>query len=304
MEIAQEENLRPLNVLQQHCQSWLQYGFCPCKYLGQRTCLKASAVPSQQVRERVSSFVYPSDVSDIESDKDSYPDSEEESDESFLAKMNDGNEPRPCPFLHTYPAGMSWRDRSEHRKKTEYMAKLFDLSPNAFLTEQHFDKSEKEKLVMLMQVSSELANDDLCATKAERKEVNNEKEEGGIGGDSRKGLVRSVSSSSLYEAELSQSHTANSVGRKRCRRSEGLERAPTCEELGGSTTRSTAATSSSSSSNSSNSRSSSSSSNSSRNSSRNSSSRSSSNCSRRDLGIDPLSHHRRPQVVSETDSDA
>ena len=38
------------------------------------------------------------------------------------------------------------------------MATLFDLSPNAFLREQKFNKSEKEKLLMFMQVSSKLMN--------------------------------------------------------------------------------------------------------------------------------------------------
>ena len=95
-------------VLQKYCQSWLKYGFCAQRYLSRKTCLRA---PSNEMGERESSFVYPSDVSDISCDQNSYSDIEEESDESFLARENDGTESIPCPFLHSYPAELSKRDR-------------------------------------------------------------------------------------------------------------------------------------------------------------------------------------------------
>ena len=75
--------------------------------------------PSNEMGERENSFVYPSDVSDISCDQNSYSDIEEESDD-FLARENDGTESILCPFPAFYPAELSKRDRTVHRESELY----------------------------------------------------------------------------------------------------------------------------------------------------------------------------------------
>ena len=208
---------------QQYCMSWLKYGFCPNKYLKSSPICLPTTTPKPGL-PRVNSFLYPSDVSEMQYYSSDNSDNEEGDDEEPEDRSQHGNElnlssshvdqlTRPeysgkpriptttepqsnaCPFQHAYPAELSLHDRSRHMKKTVYMAELFDLPPHAFLREQHFSKNEQEHLLMFMQASSRLLHPDQLR-------ANNE---------SSAKVVRTDSPSSVASSPLRQTISASSI---------------------------------------------------------------------------------------------